>query len=115
MATRPAINSPTNGPKAFVVVWSNLALGDDGAPVQFAQFADRTVQFTGTFGVGGTARFEGSNNGTDWAPLTDPLGNAIDATSARIKLAVESPAFVRPRITGGDGTTSITVSVLLKE
>ena len=115
MATRPAVNSFTNGPSAFVVTWTALANGDDGQPVQFAQFADRTVQFTGTFGVGGTARFEGSNDGVNWAPLTDPLGTTIDATGPRIKLAVESPAYVRPRITGGDGTTSINVSVLLKE
>lgn len=115
MATKPAITSFTNTSKAFVTTWHDLAVGDDGTPVQFAQFADRTLQFFGTFGVGGTARVEGSNDGVNWAPLSDTQGNTLDATGPRIKLAVESPAYIRPRITAGDGTTSVTVSVLLKE
>ena len=44
---------------------------DDGAPIPFAQWSDRSVQFVGTWG-GGTVVFEGSNNGgTTYATLND--------------------------------------------
>ena len=70
-------------------------------------FPDRSVQVLGTFG-GCTVTLEGSNNGNDWATLNDPQGNPIALTSAKIKGVLECVRYVRPTVTGGDGTTAVT-------
>lgn len=97
-----------------VATWPGMANGDDGQPIELANFADRSVQVTGTFGVGGNVRIEGSLDGTNYAPLTDPQGNALDINGAKIEAITELVRYVRPRVTAGDGTTSITVTMLLK-
>lgn len=109
----PTISYP-NGDKSVVKVsWALMANGDTGAPFTFAGWADRSVHIAGTFGVGGTAQFKGSNNsGTSYIVLTDPQGNAISKTAESIEAVTELVEQVRPEVTAGDGTTSITVSFI---
>lgn len=114
MATIASTTSSTQTSVAFIARWLNLAANDDGQPVMGAQYTDKSVQVVGTFG-GATLTFQGSNNGTNWATLTDPLGNALSFISARIALVTEATLFIRPLITGGDGTTSLSVFTLMKE
>lgn len=97
-----------------IMEWAAMANGDDGEQVELANFADRSVQIIGTFGVGGSVRIEGSNDGTNWAPLTDPQGNNLDITTAKIEAITEVVRYIRPRVTAGDGSTSLTVIMLLK-
>lgn len=97
-----------------IATWPAMQTGDDGRPVELANFADRSVQVVGTFGAGGNVRIEGSINGTDYAPLTDPQGNALDIGGAKIEAISEVVRYIRPRVTAGDGTTSLTVTMLLK-
>lgn len=97
-----------------VATWENLQNGDDGQPIELANFADRSVQVVGTFGSGGKVRIEGSLNGNDYAPLTDPQGNDLDLTAAKIEAVSEVVRWIRPRVIAGDGTTSLTVTMLLK-
>lgn len=98
-----------------IVQWAAMANGDDGAPFAAAQWADRSIQVTGTFGTGGNLRWEGSNDGgANWVVLTDPQGLALDITSAKLKTVTEITALVRPRVTVGDGTTSLTVTLLAR-
>lgn len=111
-ATRTAI--ATYGDKAHVIQWSGLVNGDDGDPLEMPGSADRSIQFTGTFGVGGTIVLEGSNDGTNYVTLTDPQGNAISKTAAGIEAVLELTRYVRPRVTGGDGTTSLVATMLVK-
>jgi hypothetical protein len=115
MSTIAPTKTPTGNTRSFVVGWAALANGDAGEAIPFSQYTDKSVQVIGAFGAGGVLRFEGSNNGTDWAPLTDPQGNPLDFSSAKIEMVSEATAWVRPRVTAGDGTTSLTVLVLLKE
>lgn len=94
------------------VVWAGMANGDTGAPFAFVQWADRTVHVYGTFGAGGTVQFKGSgNSGTSYIVLTDGQGNAISKTAESIEAVTEVIEQVRPEVTAGDGTTSITVSL----
>jgi hypothetical protein len=112
MPTRsPAIIQPggEDVDHATLVTWSGLLNSDDGARVTLTDFPDRTVQIVGTFGAGGSVNFEGSNNGTDWVVLTDPQGNPITKTAAAMEFVTETPRYVRPRVTGGDGTTDLSV------
>lgn len=97
-----------------VISWSGLLNTDDGAPVDMVAYADRSVQVTGTFGTGGNCRIEGSIDGTTYATLTDPQGNVLDFSTAKIEAVTELVRFIRPRITGGDGSTNLVCSLLVR-
>lgn len=89
---------------------------DDGAPMQMAQWADRSVQIgsTGdTFGAG-TVIWEGSNDdGITWSILTDAQTLAISKTAiAPIEQVVEITQLARPRATVS--VTSVIVSVVVR-
>lgn len=115
MSTIIPTRTQTRTNVAFCQSWANLANGDDGEALMSAAYTDRSIQVFGTFGVGGNVRIEGSNDGIHWAVLTDPQGNNLDITSAKIELVAEATFFIRPRVTGGDGTTDLTVILLNKE
>lgn len=113
IAGRKPVDSSFPG-ESSVFTWTPLANGDDGAPLEYGSFADRSIQFAGTFGAGGTVVLEGSNDGVNYVVLTDPQGNAITKTSASIEAVTEATRYVRPRVTGGDGTTAISAHLFLK-
>lgn len=100
--------------ESSLIAWTGLVNGDDGAPIQFGAFTDRSIQFGGTFGAGGTIVLEGSNDGVNYHPLTDPQGNAISKTTASIEAISEATRFVRPRVTAGDGTTSLSAYLFVR-
>ena len=93
--------------------WADLADGDEGEAVQYGSFSDRSVQFVGTFG-GGTVMFEGSNDGVNYATLSDPQGNPLSKTSAGIEAVLEATRYVRPRVSGGAGG-AITVILFVRD
>jgi hypothetical protein len=107
------IRSQDSGIDAITITWASLTNGgpDSGQPVQRPAMVDRSVQVTGTFGAGGTVVFEGSNDGLNYYTLSNPQNVAISVTTAGITQVTEATAWMRPRITGGDGTTSLTVTV----
>lgn len=114
----PTINyavAATKTSKACVASWANIANGSDGAPLDQSQYTDKSVQVSGTFGAGGNLRLLGSNDGVNWNTLTDPQGNALDITAAAIKFVAEATRYIKPSVTAGDGTTALTVTILLKE
>lgn len=98
-----------SGPHLVTWVWSGLTQADAaGEPVakMFGQYVDRSVQIQGTFD-GATAIVEGSNDGTNYHPLTDPQGNAISKTSAALEQITEMTLFMRPRVTGAGASTNL--------
>lgn len=102
------------GGKVQLVHWADLTVGDTGAPAEWVAYSDRCFQVTGTFGAGGACTIEGSNDGVNWSPLSDPQGNALTFTVQKIEQALELPRYVRPNVTGGDGTTNLTVTLCMK-
>lgn len=116
MATRSKLVTKPDTYKDDVhyITWSGLLNGDDGDPVEMAGSNDRSIQFTGTFGTGGTIVFEGSNDGVNWVTLSDPQGNTISKTSASLEAILELTRYVRPRVTAGDGTTNLTAILLVR-
>lgn len=111
MATLPDyILAPDSDARVLRVKWLDVANGNQGQAVALSMFQDRTVQVLGTFGAGGSISIQGSNDdGTTWATLTDPLGNALTFTAAGMKQITELPHLLRPSVTAGDGTTAIDV------
>ena len=100
------------GSGALVVTWGPLANGDVGALYNVADFGDNTVTFEGTAGAGANIQLEGCNHPSDTPRvLVDPQGNAIAKAVASIEQVLEAPAYIRPNVTAGDGTTSWTAKL----
>lgn len=115
MATINYVTDSINSHEVLLVKWIGLALSDDGEPFMGVPFSDRSVQVAGTFGVGGTVKLEGRlSSDLDYVALTDPQGNDINLGSAKIEAITELVQHIRPRVTGGDGTTLVDVYLLLK-
>lgn len=120
MATKTQTESPIS-PNDLVgecrhLQWT-LNNGDDGTPVSFAEFSDKSVQVSGTFGVGGSVQMEGSNDvssPSNWSLLTDPQGNSIVKTATSLEQILEQTVWIRPKCTAGDGTTAIVVKLLVR-
>jgi hypothetical protein len=96
------------------ITWSGMANGDVGAPVRYHSHADRSVQVAGVFGTGGTVLIEGSVDEANFATLSDPQGIALSLTAAKVKAISEMTTVVRPRVSAGDGTTALTVTMIVR-
>lgn len=97
---------------AVRLTYAEMANGDDGEPFQLPDFPDRSVQVTGTLGAGGTLTVEGANDDTPtYHALTDPQGNSLAINALKVEKIQELTRLTRPRVTAGDGTTSLNVSV----
>lgn len=88
-------------------IWAGLAASDDGQRAEHTGSGDRTVQVAGTFG-GASAALEGSLDGANWFTLRDTQGNTLVFTTPGLRSVLENAPYMRPKITGGDGSTSIT-------
>lgn len=111
------------GEGGTITFYWTLANGDYGDSLNLSSFSDKCVHIYGTFGSGGSATLYGSNNTADfntspsggtWVALVDPQGNAITKTSAAIEQVLENPRSIAPRVTAGDGTTSLTIAINVK-
>lgn len=116
MATIAAVRSTLNANFSNYVIreWPGLGLGDDGSPELCSPVGDRTVQVSGTFGVGGSVRLLGSLDGVEYAVLTDPQGNPLDFAQSKIESIMELVPYIKPQVISGDGTTSIKVTLCIK-
>ena len=114
MSTISVITNPGSNFSVKLCTWPSLVNGDAGAPLQFTEWADRAMQVYGTFGVGGTIVWEGSNDQVAWSTLTDASGVGMSYTAAALKQMTEAPIWVRPRVTAGDGTTALVASIAMR-
>lgn len=90
---------------------------DDGSPIppSFGDYPDRSVQVIGALGAGGTVLVEGSNDGgTTYNTLNDAFGVALSITALSLKQLTEVAGHTRPRVSAGDGTTSLTIAILCR-
>lgn len=118
MATvNPTSNDPVgkkDGSLRLITFETMTTTNTTTAVIDWAEYADRSVQVAGTFGAGGTLLIEGSNDGTNWATLNNVQGTALSITAAGIKQVAEVTTQVRARVSAGDGTTSLNVAFLLR-
>jgi len=100
--------------------WETLLQGDVGGVLDEKQgsvnFPDKTVSITGTYG-GATLVIEGSNDNVTFVTLHDTFDvaatSAISVTAGNHVLGIlESPRYIRPNVTGGDGTTDFDVIIV---
>lgn len=97
----------------FIAAWSGLTKTTDDVgnalhldPRIFGA-TDRSIQITGTTGVGGTIVIQGSNQvvPTNWDTLTDAAGDPLSFTAVGLRQILEATAWIRPAVTAGDGNT----------
>lgn len=105
MATRKLIRTQIAA-NVVLITWTGLLNGDDGEPVELVDFADCSIEFGGVFGVGGTIVLEGGNSQA-YFTLSDAQTNPISKTGAALEQVAEVCRYMRPRVTGGDGTTAM--------
>lgn len=97
---------------SWVVVWTPLTSANNvGDSFDMSAWSDRTAQVTGTFGSA-TVIMQGSNDGTNWFPLNNLQGTAFSLTQAGAKGIAEVARYMRPSTSGGDGTQSLTVTMV---
>ena len=101
------------GRNAMKVSWQGLGQDEQGDSFLLSSFADRSAQVSGVFG-GATVVIEGSNNDTTYHTLTDPQGNLLSFTTPGLELVMELVSSIRPRVVGGDGTTSLNIDMVVK-
>jgi hypothetical protein len=114
MPTRAYTQTELSPNREWLVTWTGLLNGDDGAPFERPGFADRSVEVLGTFGAGGTCLIEGSIGGTAYYTLTDVANAALSRTASGLRQVTENTRLIRPRVSAGDGTTSLTVHLLVR-
>jgi hypothetical protein len=87
---------------------------DGGEPIEITDYPDMTVTIDGTFSTGGSCTLKGSMDGVSYYALTDPQGNSLAKTAAAIESVVETPRYIRPHVTAGDGSTAIDCTLLVR-
>lgn len=93
--------------------------GDTFIPVISGSLVDHSIQVEGIFGSGTSVTLEGSNDAVStttgtYHPLTDPYGTTVAITSSGLKQTTEITAWIKPVITSGDGSESLTITVAVR-
>lgn len=112
MVTKTLTSNALTGTQIWLVTWPTLANGDTGSAWEIFNASDNCFSVDGTFGTGGSVTLKGSNDSSDvatghWYALHDPQGNAITLTAAGMKQVLETPRYIAPFCTAGDGTTAL--------
>lgn len=104
--TNQTTDAATGQRDGVTVTWSAVPNGNQG-DAHGGPWSTFSAIVTGTFGVAGSVRLEGSNDGVNWFALSP---TALVAAGSFAPLgAAEHPKFIRPNVTAGDGTTALTV------
>ncbi|MDP3940365.1 MAG: hypothetical protein Q8R92_19800 [Deltaproteobacteria bacterium] len=94
--------------------WPLTSTNVDGQPVEWTEWADRTWTVTGTWG-GATCSFEGSNDGSVYVTLSNAAGGTAATKTADGALAIiETPRYVRPKLTTAGTDAVLTVIMIAR-
>lgn len=93
------------------IQYTGIRAGDTCSAIGLARYADRSVQVSGTFG-GATVAIQGTNeDSTNFYTLSDSGGLDLSLTApGRPRFITEATLHTKPLITGGDGTTDLTIT-----
>ncbi len=99
--------------EAMLYTWAITSTNTEGLSIDAHEYGDRSVQFAGSFD-GASVSLQGSNDGTNWATLTDPQGNALTKSASALETVMEVPRYTKVTSSGGGGSQSITVSLFCR-
>lgn len=121
--TIAANHNPSGLLGAVITKWLLVPQGEDGQVIYIPNHSDKTLDLWGTFG-GATAVIQGTNDdraisdvtNAAWKTLDDHKGNTCSYTTIPTYMPViyPNPTYIRVKITGGDGTTSLNFSITSK-
>jgi len=107
----PVMTKPNDD--TIKVAWSGVTEADTPLAVQgLSEHADRSVEISGSLG-GATIALKGSNEGSEYFTLNDPLGTALSYTANGLNAILEYAEYIKPAITGGSGS-SVNVTLICK-
>lgn len=96
-----------------IVQWPNVASGDTCAPIELCKYSERSIQLSGTLGPA-TISLDGSLTGDVYETLLDHNGVPVSLDCNGVRQLSVLTRYAKPVITGADGTTSVTITVMLK-
>lgn len=96
---------------AQLYTWTPVAGSDTCVAVKCPQLRDKSIQVAGTFDSASIA-LHGSNDGTNYAALSDPAGTTIAITAAGIVQVGQITQYIKPVTSGGGGSSSVSIMVL---
>ena len=114
----PTVTNTNTDPHGLVVQWSltSVPTTDTFASVEWSGTGDRSIQAFGAVGAtgfnGSTVTIQGSNDGTNWVTLVDPLNTAITFTASVLTQIGPITRYIRPSLsvaTGGSSTFTVTL------
>lgn len=98
---------------AQIWLWEALTPTDvDGSALDVSDLRDIGIQVIGNFGTAGDIFIQGSIDGTTWAQLNDPQGNALSFTAAGIQQVQENVRYIRPFRNAGTGALDVDVYLI---
>lgn len=107
MATiTPVVTNPVRG--ITKIVWTGLTDADTATSVRIPHAAEKSVQVDVTSGTP-TCLIEGSNDNTTFTTLNDPSNATLSFSADGLEKILENPDNIRPRISTGTGTVTVTI------
>lgn len=113
LVAKTDVKMDTWGDNVQVVQWPLALQSSTFERFECPGAADRSVQVEGTFN-GASIGLEGSNDGTTYHALNDLSGTPIALAASGLAQVLELTRYVRPAMTGGGGSTSLTTTLLAK-
>lgn len=108
-------NTILNDGTTLVINISGMLNGETSDPIEWAEYQDRSIQLSGVFGAAGNVVAEGSNDGINYAQLSNAAGGvSLTFGTASVKQVLEATRYLRLRVTAGDETTLLNASVFLR-
>lgn len=96
-----------------------LLNGEESNDLDLYNYPEKTFEVSGTFGVGGTINIRGKNvtsaTVTDYLALhraDDPTASLTALQTAILATVIEDPKLMKADVSAGDGTTSLTVTLI---
>jgi hypothetical protein len=104
--------------KGHKIVWETLTTTNPtGIGIRNPIEGDKTVQVTGNFAGSASLGIQGSNDSTDgadgvWFSLEGPGDSALAFTAAGGDVIKENPAWIRPNMSSGNGSSDLDVTIV---
>ncbi len=114
MGTPAATKTDNSGDSSVLkVVWALTTADHTGAAVRCPEHFHKSIYTTGTLGAS-TAVLEGSNDGTNFYPLTIKAGTAIALAALGAADCDGTCEFIRPRLSVVGVGAAVTCTVLMR-
>lgn len=109
----PAITDVNGDGSTILAVWTTVTNADTCRAVSYPAHTDKSVVVTGTPNAA-TVAVNGSNDGTTYVTLSSAPATPIALTAAGANIIVENTVYVQPAATGGGGSQSLKISILMQ-